>query len=74
MTGGVHSVSQSSGDLKFHLHARIEPEAADRWRKYESERFTNAAIAAAASPRVSDIELSFEESPQTKGAKRRLGK
>jgi acyl carrier protein len=37
MTGGVHSVSQFSGDLKFHLHARIEPEAADRWRKYDSE-------------------------------------
>ena len=37
MTGGVHSISEFSGDLKFHLHARIEPEVADRWRKYDSE-------------------------------------
>jgi acyl carrier protein len=37
MTTGVRSVSEFSGDLKFHLHARIEPEAADRWRKYDSE-------------------------------------
>jgi acyl carrier protein len=37
MTTGLHSVSEFSGDLKFHLHARIEPEAADRWRKYDSE-------------------------------------
>ena len=37
MTGGVHSVSEFSGDLKFHLHSRIEPQAADRWRKYDSE-------------------------------------
>jgi Sulfotransferase family len=37
MTTGVRSVSEFSGDLKFHLHARIEPEAADRWRIYDSE-------------------------------------
>ena len=37
MTTGVRSVSEFSGDLKFHLHARIEPEAADRWRKFDSE-------------------------------------
>jgi acyl carrier protein len=37
MTGGVHSVSEFSGDLKFHLHSRIEPQAADRWRKHDSE-------------------------------------
>jgi LPS sulfotransferase NodH/acyl carrier protein len=36
MTTGVRSVSEFSGDLKFHLHSRIEPEAADRWRKYDS--------------------------------------
>ena len=37
MTGGLRSVSEFSGDLKFHLHSRIEPEVADRWRKYDSE-------------------------------------
>lgn len=37
MADGVSLVSQMSGDLKFHLHSRIEPEAADRWRRYLSE-------------------------------------
>ncbi len=37
MATGLHYVSEFSGDLKFHLHARIEPEAAERWRKYDSE-------------------------------------
>jgi Sulfotransferase domain. len=37
MTGGLSTAAQYSGDLKFHLHARIEPEAADRWKKFTSE-------------------------------------
>jgi acyl carrier protein len=37
MTDGLSRASEFGGDLKFHLHYRIEPEAADRWRKYESE-------------------------------------
>lgn len=37
MTGGLSTAAEYSGDLKFHLHARIEPDAADRWRKYLSE-------------------------------------
>ena len=37
MTGGLRSVSEFSGDLKFHLHSRIDPEVANRWRKYDSE-------------------------------------
>jgi acyl carrier protein len=37
MADGVGTVSQMSGDLKFHLHSRIEPEAAQRWKRYISE-------------------------------------
>ena len=37
MTDGLNRAAEFSGDLKFHLHQRIEPAAADRWRKYESE-------------------------------------
>jgi acyl carrier protein len=37
MTDGLSRAAEFGGDLKFHLHYRIEPEAADRWRKYESE-------------------------------------
>jgi acyl carrier protein len=37
MADGLESVSRMSGDLKFHLHSRIEPEAAYRWQRYLSE-------------------------------------
>jgi acyl carrier protein len=37
MTDGLKVASQYSGDLKFHLHERIEPTAADRWKQYTSE-------------------------------------
>lgn len=37
MTDGLKVASQYSGDLKFHLHERIEPTAADRWKQYASE-------------------------------------
>lgn len=37
MADGVGTVSQMSGDLKFHLYSRIEPEAADRWKQFISE-------------------------------------
>jgi len=37
MADGVESVSRMSGDLKFHLYSRIEPEAAYRWRRYLAE-------------------------------------
>jgi acyl carrier protein len=37
MTDGLSKAADFGGDLKFHLHQRIEPSAADRWRKYESE-------------------------------------
>ncbi|MGL5079848.1 MAG: sulfotransferase [Microcoleaceae cyanobacterium] len=39
MTDGVDVSSVMSGDLKFHLHRSIEPDAADRWQKYHSEDF-----------------------------------
>jgi acyl carrier protein len=39
MTDGVYAVSRMSGDLKFHLHERIEPEAAYRWQKYYNVDF-----------------------------------
>ncbi len=34
MTDGLETISQYGGDLKFHLHERIEPNAADRWKQY----------------------------------------
>lgn len=37
MADGVGSVSQLSGDLKFHLHGRIDPEGANRWQKFFTE-------------------------------------
>jgi hypothetical protein len=37
MTDGLKVASQYSGDLKFHLHERIEPTTADRWKQYASE-------------------------------------
>lgn len=37
MTDGVASASRMSGDLKFHLHNAINPEAAVRWRNFYSE-------------------------------------
>ena len=37
MADGLESASRMSGDLKFHLHSRIEPEAACRWQRYLSE-------------------------------------
>jgi Sulfotransferase family len=39
MTDGMQKISQTSGDLKFHLHDRIEPEAADRWQKFHAGDF-----------------------------------
>ena len=37
MTDGVATASRMSGDLKFHLHNAINPEAAVRWRNFYSE-------------------------------------
>lgn len=37
MLDGLHRVGELSGDLKFHLHAGIDPTAADRWRKFLAE-------------------------------------
>ena len=37
MTDGLKAASQYGGDLKFHLHERIEPTAADRWKQYASQ-------------------------------------
>jgi hypothetical protein len=39
MTDGVNAVSEMSGDLKFHLHERIEPGAAERWKQYHTVDF-----------------------------------
>jgi len=41
MTDGLDRADQFGGDLKFHLHDRIEPDAADRWKAYESEQSLN---------------------------------
>ena len=38
MTDGLKFAAEYSGDLKFHLHYRIEPEAAERWRQFDSEQ------------------------------------
>jgi acyl carrier protein len=37
MTDGVDNASKMSGDLKFHLHNAINPEAATRWQRFYSE-------------------------------------
>jgi acyl carrier protein len=37
MTDGVASASRMSGDLKFHLHNAINPESAERWKRFYSE-------------------------------------
>jgi amino acid adenylation domain-containing protein len=37
MTDGLHAESRMLGDVKFHQHGRIEPSAADRWRRLDSE-------------------------------------
>ncbi|MBK1989432.1 sulfotransferase [Sphaerospermopsis aphanizomenoides BCCUSP55] len=39
MTDGVELVSRFSGDLKFHLHQRIEPNAAFRWQQFHTVDF-----------------------------------
>jgi amino acid adenylation domain-containing protein len=39
MTSGVAEGKQMVGDFKFYLRSRIDPEAADRWRKFHSEDF-----------------------------------
>jgi acyl carrier protein len=36
MTDGVTATSMMSGDLKFHLHQGIDPEAANRWQQDRS--------------------------------------
>ena len=38
MTDGLKFAAEYSGDLKFHLHSRIEPDAAERWRNFDSEQ------------------------------------
>ena len=37
MTDGVATASRMSGDLKFHLHNAINPDAAVRWKRFYSE-------------------------------------
>lgn len=37
MADGLRTVGQMSGDLKFHLHSRIDPESAHRWQRFMSE-------------------------------------
>jgi acyl carrier protein len=39
MTDGGLTVARMSGDLKFHLHDRIEPDAATRWQKFHDVDF-----------------------------------
>jgi len=42
MTDGVDNASKMSGDLKFHLHNAINPEAATRWQRFYSEGILGA--------------------------------
>ncbi|MCB1994304.1 MAG: sulfotransferase [Burkholderiaceae bacterium] len=42
MTDGVDNASKMSGDLKFHLHHGINPEAATRWQRYYTEGILGA--------------------------------
>ena len=39
MTTGVHRFSQMVGDYKFYLHRKIDPDAADRWKKFHCKDF-----------------------------------
>lgn len=39
MTDGVRVASRFSGDLKFHLHQKIEPSAAYRWKQFLDRDF-----------------------------------
>lgn len=39
MTDGVQVASEMSGDLKFHLHDRINPHVADQWRQFHQQDF-----------------------------------
>jgi hypothetical protein len=36
MVDGLHRVGEFSGDLKFHLHNRIDPDAAYRWKRFDA--------------------------------------
>ena len=49
MADGLGSASQLSGDLKFYLHGRIDPDAAYRWKRFVAEDF------------LSDITWTFAE-------------
>ncbi|GAA0764262.1 sulfotransferase [Ideonella azotifigens] len=42
MTDGVDNASKMSGDLKFHLHNAINPDAAVRWKQFYSEDILGA--------------------------------
>jgi thioesterase domain-containing protein len=39
MTDGIHTVSRMLGDIKFHQHARIDPNVAENWREYYPNDF-----------------------------------
>ncbi|HVR95631.1 MAG TPA: amino acid adenylation domain-containing protein, partial [Thermoanaerobaculia bacterium] len=39
MTDGVHELSRMMGDVRFHEHQRIDPEAAESWRSMYEEDF-----------------------------------
>ncbi|MBX2862096.1 MAG: sulfotransferase [Leptolyngbyaceae cyanobacterium MAG.088] len=39
MIDGVQVASEMSGDLKFHLHDRINPDVAYQWRQFHHENF-----------------------------------
>lgn len=42
MTDGVDNASKMSGDLKFHLHNAINPEAAVRWKQFYTDGILGA--------------------------------
>ena len=37
MTDGAHALSKMVGDVKFHQHRRVDPEAAEAWRREAGE-------------------------------------
>jgi amino acid adenylation domain-containing protein len=39
MTDGIYSVSRMLGDVKFRVHADIDPKVADRWKEYYKDDF-----------------------------------
>ncbi|HEX7180880.1 MAG TPA: amino acid adenylation domain-containing protein [Thermoanaerobaculia bacterium] len=64
MTDGVHAQSRMLGDVKFHTHARVDPEVADRWKTVYRQDFLGEGARRLARG------LGYEEKPEPAGVGR----